>query len=293
LTALIGELSGITAMSRNDVKQLCESVLGIPIATGTIQKIIDRVSAAIAPAYDQIGQAARSSHCNYIDETSWFNENDLQWLWAMVNEKVAYYRIDPNRSKKAFERLIENWRGILISDSYGLYRNWVDDRQTCLAHLIRKAVGLAERRKPNLKRFGQIMTALLRQLVGFAHQHPSPKQWNEFYAHLLLTLRLYEPDNDDAGKLARQVLRELDSLWVFLDQPGVDPTNNRAERALRFGVLWRKRSLGTQSEKGSHWVERILSLKETCRLRFLPTFPVLVSMLRSYFSNCKPDLAWI
>lgn len=293
LCALVAELSGIKAMSRRDVKGFCESVLGIPIATGTIQKIIDRVSAAIAPAYDQIGQAARSSHCNYIDETSWFNENDLQWLWAMVNEKVAYYRIDPNRSKKAFERLIENWRGILISDSYGLYRNWVDDRQTCLAHLIRKAVGLAERRKPNLKRFGQIMTALLRQLVGFAHQHPSPKQWNEFYAHLLLTLRLYEPDNDDAGKLARQVLRELDSLWVFLDQPGVDPTNNRAERALRFGVLWRKRSLGTQSEKGSHWVERILSLKETCRLRFLPTFPVLVSMLRSYFSNCKPDLAWI
>lgn len=293
LCGLVAELSGIKAMSRCDVKVFCESVLGIPIATGTIQKIIDRVSDAIVPAYDQIGQVARSSHCNYIDETSWFNENDLQWLWAMVNENVAYYRIDPNRSKKAFERLIESWQGILISDSYGLYRNWVNDRQTCLAHLIRKAVGLAERRKPNLKRFGQIMTALLRQLVGFAHQRPSPKHWNEFYAHLLLTLRLYEPDKDDAGKLARQVLRELDSLWVFLDHPGVEPTNNRAERALRFGVLWRKRSLGTQSAKGNHWVERILSLKETCRLREQPTFPVLVDMIRSYFSKTLPDLAWI
>jgi len=293
LCALIAELSGIKAMSRCDVKGFCESVLGIPIATGTIQKIIDRVSEAIAPAYDQIGQVARSSYCNYIDETSWFNENDLQWLWAMVNENVAYYRIDPNRSKKAFERLIEDWRGILISDSYGLYRKWVNDRQTCLAHLIRKAVGLSQRRKPNLKHFGQVMTALLRQLVGFSHHRSSPKQWNAFYAHLLLTLGLYETDKDDAGRLARQVLRELDSLWVFLDYPGVEPTNNRAERALRFGVLWRKRSLGTQSEKGSRWVERILSLKETCRLRSQPTFPLLADIISSYFKNCIPDLAWI
>ncbi len=293
MCALIAELSGIKAMSRCDVKQFCESVLNIPISTGTVQKIIDRVSDAVLPAYDKIGEVARNSYCNYIDETSWFNENDLQWLWAMVNDQVAYYRIDPNRSKKAFKRLIENWRGILISDSYGLYRSWVNDRQTCLAHLIRKAIGLAESRKTNLKHFGQIMAALLRQLVSFAHQRPSPRLWNEFYAHLLLTLRLYEPDKDDAGKLSRQVLRELDSLWVFLDHPGVEPTNNRAERALRFGVLWRKRSLGTQSEKGGHWVERILSLKETCRLRSKQTYPVLVDMIRSYFNSGTPNVAWI
>ena len=71
---------------------------------------------------------------------------------------------------------------------------------------------------------------------------------------------------DDAGRFARRLLREMDSLWVFLAQHGVEPTNNRAERALRFGVLWRKRSLGTASDKGNRWVERILSLKETCRL---------------------------
>jgi transposase len=100
------------------------------------------------------------------------------------------------------------------------------------------------------------------------------------------------PDKDDAGKLARQVIRELDSLWVFLDHRGVEPTNNRAERALRFGVLWRKHSLRTQSAKGNRWVERILSLKETCRLREQPTFPVQVDMIRSYFSKTLPDLAW-
>ncbi len=78
---------------------------------------------------------------------------------------------------------------------------------------------------------------------------------------------------DDAGRFARRLLREMDSLWVFLAHHGVEPTNNRAERALRCGVLWRKRSLGTASDKGNRWVERILSLKETCRLtrQSLPT----------------------
>lgn len=293
MCALVAELSGIKAMSRKDVKDFCESVLAIPIATGTIQKILDRASEAIAPAYQRIGQAARSAECNYIDETSWFTQNDLHWLWAMVNHQVAYYRIDPKRSKRAFEDLIEDWRGILVSDSYGLYCNWANDRQTCLAHLIRKAVSLAQRRKAHLKRFGQVMEAFLRKLVGFAHARPSPKTWNDFYAHLLFTLKLFEPEKDDAGRLARQILRELDAMWVFLDRPGVEPTNNRAERALRFGVLWRKRSLGTQSDKGNRWVERILSLKETCRLRSMPTFPALADLITAYVNGRNPDLAWI
>jgi hypothetical protein len=79
------------------------------------------------------------------------------------------------------------------------------------------------------------------------------------------------------------LLREMDSLWVFLAQHGVEPTNNRAERALRFGVLWRKRSLGTASEQGNRWVERILSLKETCRLQARLTSEVLVDAVSSLF----------
>lgn len=293
LSAMIAELSGIKAMSRKDVQQLCHSVLGLPIATGTIQKIVDRASEAIKPAYDTIAGVARTSRCNYIDETSWFKENALQWLWAMVNERVAFYRIDAHRSKEAFHQLIKDWEGILISDSYGLYRSWVHGRQTCLAHLIRKADALAERKKPDLKNFGHITATLLRQLVAFSKDPPTSRQWSDFYVQLLFTLSLWENDKNDAGRLARQMVREMDALWSFLEYKGVEPTNNRAERALRFGVLWRKRSLGTQSEKGNRWVERILSLKETCRLKTKSTFQVLENCLRAYFTDTTPDLSWI
>ena len=293
LCAFIAELSGTKGMSRRDVQQLIQSVLNIPIATGTIQKIVDRSSEAILPVYEMIGNQARRSWCNYVDETSWFNHNELQWLWAMVNERVALYRVDAHRSKKAFEELVQDWQGILISDSYNLYRSWVYGRQTCLAHLIRKGDALAERKKRDLRLFGQCMASHLRQLVRFSKDPPDSVQWSEFYTYLMFTLSLWEGDKTDAGQLARQVQREMDALWTFLDHEGIEPTNNRAERALRSGVLWRKRSLGTQSEKGKRWVERVLSLKETCRLRATSTFAVLEDCLRSYFNNSKPDLSWI
>ncbi|NTU48835.1 MAG: transposase, partial [Syntrophobacteraceae bacterium] len=98
---------------------------------------------------------------------------------------------------------------------------------------------------------------------------------------------------DDAGKFARRLVRQMESLWVFLAVKGVDPTNNRAERTLRFGVLWRKRSFGTSSEKGNRWVERILSLRQTCCLQSRPMFPVLVEAVDCHFKGISPDLSWI
>jgi transposase len=81
------------------------------------------------------------------------------------------------------------------------------------------------------------------------------------------------------------------SLWVLLMEHGVEATNKRAERALRFGVLWRKRSNGTASVQGNRWVERLLSLRQTCRQRGQSSFAVLVDALSSAFCGRRPDLA--
>ena len=85
----------------------------------------------------------------------------------------------------------------------------------------------------------------------------------------------------------------MDHLWLFLQEVGVEPTNNLAERTLRFGVLWRKRSLGTASEHGDNWVERILSLRQTCRNQGRRSFPVLVDAMAAAFQARSPNLAWV
>ncbi len=293
LSALIAELSGIEGSSRLIVQNFCQSVLGFHISTGAIQNVIDRVSAALMPAYDRIGQVARTQPVNHIDETSWRQAGDLKWLWTMVSKSVSFYMIHKNRSKEAFLELIDTWKGILVSDNYALYTTWVNRRQSCLAHYIRRARDLSERQNESIRHFGEQILEELQLLCHWANAPPSPRKWDEFYHRLILLLFSYEYDEDDAGKLARLLIREMDSLWVFLEEEGVEPTNNRAERALRFGVMWRKRSNGTQSDKGNRWVERILSLKETCRLQSKSSFRLLTDFVDCYFKEQQPNLSWI
>jgi transposase len=104
---------------------------------------------------------------------------------------------------------------------------------------------------------------------------------------------LYRDSKSEAGTFARRIEEEIDTLFVFLVEEGVESTNNFAERIIRFGVLWRKRSQGTKSDKGNRWVERILCLRQTARLQMKSSFAVLVEVFDSYFKKRDLDLAWI
>src|SRR5215813_1136911 len=287
-SALMGELAGTYGNGRRMVQSFCASVLRVPISLGAIQKVLDRVAEAIEPHYRAITTQARYAPVNYIDETPWFLTHTLQWLWVMVSDNVAFSMIHPLGSKKAFSALIEDWAGILVSDGYGVYQRWVQARQTCVAHLIRTARGLAARPHPDLAACGTWALAELQRLCHMATAPPTAGEWRAWNARLCKLLEQYHDQQDDAGRFTRRLLREMDSLWVFLAQCGVEPTNNRAERALRFGVLWCKRSLGTASTKGNRWVERILSLRETCRLQAQSTYAVLVDAVSSSSRATNP-----
>jgi transposase len=268
LSSLIANIAGIEGSSRTTIREFCRSVLRFDISLGAIQKVLDRVSEAIRPYYQAIAEVARTSTVNGIDESTWRLNGLLMFLWAMVNSQVAFFKIHKERSRKAFRALIEDWRGILISDGYNVYQKWVNLRQTCLAHLIRHAKGLSEHPKREIREFGQAMVI---------------KLFNNCTRYC----------KDEAGKFARRLLKEIDSLWVFLEVSGVEPTNNATERGLRFAVLWRKRSQGTRSEKGNRWVERILTLRQTARLRNISCFDILVDAMTDYFKEQKPDLSWL
>lgn len=293
LSALIAEMSGIQGNSRETVRTFCTSVLNFSISIGAIQRVVDRASAALKPIYDKIGELARENDINHVDETSWFQNGALNWLWVMVNSTVAYFMIHKNRSKEAFLELIQEWRGILVSDNYGTYKKWVHLRQTCLAHLIRKAKALSESKDKVNQRFGKKILKELQLLCHWAKAPPDVDQWYEFYQRFIDLVFDHNQQKNEAGALARSLIRQIDSLWVFLEVGGVEPTNNHAERTLRFGVLWRKRSKGTQSVKGNRWVERILSFKQTCQIRSMPSFPLLVDAIDSFFKEQKPNLDWL
>jgi transposase len=293
LSALVGELSGSQRDSRRAVQEFCTSVLGVPISRGGIQRCVDRVAQAIQPHYEAIAEQARAAKVNYIDETAWYQHGVLAWLWVMVNTTVALFRVQASRDKTAFTALIERWAGLLVSDGYGVYQYWVHGRQTCLAHLIRRARGLSERKEPELAKFGHRVMVELQRLVHWATAPPTSGGVQAWYARMVHLLDQYRSRQDEAGTFARTLEREMGALWTFVVEEGVEPTNNRAERALRFAVLWRKMMQGTYNAKGDRWVERILSVRETCRLRGVPTFPVLVDAVTCYFNGQHPDVSWI
>jgi len=250
-TGLIGELSASQRSSRSAVEEFCQSVLGIGISCGGIQRCIDRVSEAILPHYVAIAERARSAMVNFIDETSWYQHGVLAWLWVMVNHSVAFFSIKASQSKKAFEELIGHWAGILVSDGYGVYRKWVNMRQTCLAHLIRKAEGLAQRKDPVVAGFGERFVSELRRLIHWADAPPTQGEVSTWYARMCHLIDQHRGRKDEAGRLAKHLDREMAHLWVFLLEDCVEPTNNRAERALRFAVLWRRMVQGSFNDNRS------------------------------------------
>jgi len=168
LTALIGESAGTHGTSRHIIQRFCASVLQVPRSLGAMQKCRDRVAQAIAPHDDAIATQARQAPVNYSDETSWFLTSTLQWLWGIVRDTAAFSMLHPHRSTAACAALIDDWAGILVSAGDGVYHTWVAGRQTCLAHLIRTARGMAERQHPDLAAGGAWALAELQRLCHMA-----------------------------------------------------------------------------------------------------------------------------
>jgi transposase len=202
-TAFIGELSGSQRDSRSAVQEFCSSVLGVPISRGAIQRAVDRVSEAITPYYEAIAEKARGVPVNYIDETAWSQHGVLAWLWVMVNATVAFFMVQASRSQAAFEALVERWAGILVSDGYAVYRQWMHGRQACLAHLIRQARGLSERKEPELAKFGRRVMVERQRLVHWATAPPTSGEVQTWYARMVHLIDQYRRRQDEAGTFAR------------------------------------------------------------------------------------------
>jgi transposase len=294
LSGLIALLSGDHGDSRETVQRFCRQILGLHISIGAVQKVINRTSRAILPHYEAIRERVHQAAVNHVDETPWYQaRGQLHWLWVMGNRSACFFMIHARRTKEAFKQLIHAWEGILVSDDYGTYRKWVNLHQTCLAHLIRKAKGLARHKDPGISRCGTWACKELKLLVAMANAPPNKGTWRAFYARLCKLIKLYKDREDQAGQFVRSLERLLCKLWIFLQTEGVEPTNNLAERLLRRAVLWRKRSFGTESDSGDRWVERSLTLHQTCRLQGRSSYPVLVDALDAYLNDKEPDLSWI
>jgi transposase len=208
----------------------------------------------------------------------------------MVTETLTLFRLDPHRSKAVAQTLLgPDWTGIVGSDRYSAYRYLpLAQRQLCWAHLIRefrKIAAYNHHQRPFGERLLEITTRLFAAWYRFctgAIDRPalllelSPLQTE---LHQALEAGLKSPHAVVAGTLCGNLLDSWPALWTFTRVDGVEPTNNAAERALRPAVLWRKGSFGTQSDSGSRFVERILTVAASCKQQGRGLLDFLVSAI--------------
>ena len=279
LEAHIAMLAGVFRLSREQVRQVVVEVFGIPACKGTIDNTLMRVSAILADPWAELREAVRRAEAVHLDETTWRLRGAQQWLWVAASALVSCYRIDVHRSQRAAKALIgEDFGGFAITDRYTGY-HFLDvlQQQLCWAHVIRQLTEVSERDGLAGRR-GQQLVGLAREVIA-AHrsylEHGHDPEWlSEQLAPLREQIRtLLEQcaagHHQRTANFAAGLLEEYDALWTFADVPdaGIDPTNNTAERAMRHPVLMRRLQGGTQSDRGSRWVERIQSIRETCRLQ--------------------------
>jgi transposase len=286
--AHIAMLAGVFRLSRDQVRQIVVEVFGIPASTGSIDNAIMRMSVLLADPWAELREAIRRAQAVHVDETTWRLAGAQQWLWVAASALVACFRIDPTRSQQAAKALLgEEFGGFVISDRYTGY-HFLDvlQQQLCWCHVIRQLVEVSQRSGAAGRRGAQLVK-LARQVIAVHREFLTDGHDADWLSDELGPLRaqirvLLEQcaagRHTKTANFASGLLEEYEALWTFCDVPDleIDPTNNAAERAVRHAVLMRKLQGGTQSDRGSRWIERIQSVRETCRLQHRPPLAYLI-----------------
>ena len=277
----------VMLMSRRATKTLLVDMFGVTISVGSIENILKTASEALAAPWEAIKQAVQAADVAHADETSWKRAGQRLWLWGALTATCCCFQIDATRARIAARRLLGDFAGLLVSDRYSVY-DFIDPdrRQVCLSHLARNFQAYAERAGP-AGRHGTAIKAAIDEVIRAdtaARRDGTTLSWHDgpgrgLHDRLMDALEAGERcHTPDLAKLCATILDIWPTLWNFTEHAGAEATNNRAERALRHAVMWRKTSNGTQTDAGERFVERILSIRETCRLNDTPLHGYLVDV---------------
>lgn len=287
--AAVATLAVRNRVSRRDTVELCEELFGARVSTGTVERILTRAADALELPYFELIRALRRSGRLNIDETGWRLKGQRRTLWGAFTEKIAVYRIAADRHQDRARELLGESTAIVTSDRWWAYNHLpLDRRQICWSHLQRDFTAHAE--AGGVER--ELGTAGLRICDELfwaweIYQHTGDRKELKRRIRLLRRelkpiLRTYSgkgPRYKRSRGLARNLLKIWPALWTFSEKRSVKPTNNHAERGLRGAVIYRKLSLGSQSEPGEHRIERLLSASTTCRLQHHSLFEYLDQLL--------------
>ncbi len=274
LQAVLAVLAGAYRLSQGPIQQLVADLFGLTISTGMVSKR-ERASAATleAPSHE-LAVSIHEADAVPIDETSWRQDRKKVWLWATVTAVATVFTIARNRSAAVAQALLGSRDGqVVTSDRFSAYE-WIAAawRQICWAHLRRAFQAMIDRGGDG-KRIGRRLSLSPRLFRHWHRVRDGTLPWGAFHDRMSRLRREVKHALEDGSRGACattaatcfEILKVEEGLWTFARVQGIEPTNNAGERALRHAVIWRRISGGTDSERGSRFVERMLTVVATCR----------------------------
>jgi len=303
LCAVVCMLSGAYHLSRRQVARALKELYAIDISLGSVSNIEGRMSCALEAASDEAMAYIEEADVKHADETSSLRDSIRCSMWVFANTLVSAYRIVDDGSRITLRLKFKKIKGILVSDRASVFLYWpMLCRQICWSHLLRTFTEYSERDGP-AGAFGKELIEYTELVFHYWREHRAGALSGAQYHLRMRALR-----NGMKPCLQRAALAELpyvsgscknlldhwDAMWTFVNNEGIDPTNNHAERELRRFVLWRKRSFGTKSERGDRFAERMMTVTQTIRKSAGNTLSFLHKSLVAMLTGAKAPslLAW-
>jgi len=286
LRATTAWLKGQGHMAYRPIQAFCRDVLGLNLSTGQLAKIVRQCGEALAEPYADLRAKLPQQAAVNVDETGHPQHgqggNVRGWLWCAVGEGLTVFKIAASRAAAVLEELLGwDYRGIVGSDFFSAYRKFVasGDRSAayCWAHLIRDIRYLTTLGDKVIVNWARKLLDEAKKLFKAYHSRGKRAQHNARDAILKRVRR--PPPRPQAQTLAQRIKTHAQDYFRFLDDERIEPTNNKAERALRHAVIDRRITQGTRGDAGSQWLERFWSIRETCRQQGQPLFDYLVQAI--------------
>jgi transposase len=294
LVALVALLMGCFKQSKRRVALFLEQVLNQPCSPGWVVKLQNQATAALTPAYQELAARLPAESVLGVDESPTKEARTKSWLWTFVADQFTVFALRPTRAATVLRELLtDDFRGVVNCDRAKMYWN-VGRPQWCWAHLKRDFQALIDHPDHQVKRLGRDLMRPTRELFrewsrcrdGTITRRGMLRRMQPIRERIdrLLLRGVFSGHSKLAG-MCGPLYAHRDWLWTFLDVEGVEPTNNASERALRPAVIWRKLSFGTQSARGSRFVETILTVVETCRRQCRNSFDYLTAALQAHVAG--------
>lgn len=294
LLAFTGLLMGHFRQSKRRAALFLSDLLNMPCCPASTVKMQNRVSEALKQPYEDLKAQLANESQVFMDESPTKQANQKAWLWTAVAATYAVFAIFASRAATALPKLLgDQFCGIINCDRAKMY--WQAKRlQWCWAHLKRDIQSLIEHHDHQVKRLGFDLKRPVEVMFILWHRYKSGSiSWKTFQSEMQpvrnevnnLWLRGVFSENKRLIGMCRELYNHREWLWTFVEVQGVEPTNNTAERALRPAVIYRKLSFGTQSEAGSRFIERMLTVSETCRLQKRSVFQWVVAAVEASLHN--------